>query len=211
MSNLKKKVFFPLLVLLLLNSCGENTGANDLSFQQSITVGSVSAVRLEDERYLFSGTMPDGGDSSRNFRFKIKNPGPEESVSFFFFSDRNLRGGLEVILSASEEGMAMKFSLNGTEHETFLVSESDAVNISIDVHNNHSDMHIIVWRGNQSVFADNEDCVDEGTCLYNTERFIVPEGPWGGQGKAIGTYWGFAGDKDLILELHGPLRNLSDV
>ena len=209
MNTMKRS--FILLLLVFLVSCGESTDADALLDQNYISVGNLPALSLGEEKFLFLGTMPDGGNSRKNFRFKVKRPQGEESFSFFFYANRDLSGGLVLTLHFKEGQTWMKFALNGIDHDIPLNSQSDILDISVDVHNDHEDMHILAWKGT-GPFLDHEGCVDENECLYNTEEFtFVSGGPWGSQGRASGVYWGFKGDQTVILELEGPNEYISSV
>ena len=72
-------------------------------------------------------------------------------------------------------------------------------------------MPIFFYGEEGGPYGEAEECIDLGNCLYNTEYYTFPNpGPWGGQGKAAGTYWGLEGDHNLILKLQGPRTALSD-
>ena len=87
----------------------------------------------------------------------------------------------------------------------------EVLNLSIDIHNDHVDTHILLWEG-QGPFGDDNLCVADESCLFNTEYFRSPfRNQWQSQGRASGVYWGFTGDPQLILQLKGPLESVSNV
>ena len=85
--------------------------------------------------------------------------------------------------------------------------EGDVVHLSIDLHNDHTDLHLLVWDA-EGPFGDQDECTFEGTCLYNSEDFAFDY--WLGVGRLNGVYWGVKGKTNLILSLEGPLEGLSD-
>lgn len=203
------KLLLVLASLLILSSCGEltgkETGANKLT--EDILSGGISFIELGDNKILLEGTMNKGDAHSFNLKFRL----PEgKSLRYFFFSKRNLEGGVSVTFSRQDSELSVNIELNGVSDTRVLTEIGEVVDVVIDIHNDHEDAHILLWDKSSS-FGDEEECVDDGSCLYNTEYYTFPnDGPWGSQGRAPGTFWGVQGDRSLIIQHEGPLGAVSD-
>jgi hypothetical protein len=204
-----KKLFYLLFSVVLLSSCGEltggKTGANDLIVDELL--GGISFVKIGEGKNLLDGTMDKGG--AHSFRMKFNLP-EGKSLRYFVFSNKTLDNGLIVTFSRVGGELMANFTLNGVSDSRSLGSFPEVIDLALDVHNDHEDAHILLWKYG-TTYGDAEECVDDGNCLYNTEYYTFPnEGPWGSQGRAPGTFWGVQGDSSLILSLEGPSGAISD-
>jgi len=201
-----------LFISLISTSCteltGGDTGAN-LIDSVSDYIGGIDSISAGENKYLLQGSADNGGNSGHYFRLKFQLP-EGESLSFFFFSSRSLSGGMKYTFSKVNGSVYLTMKLNGLEDRTELVDfkNSDIVDVAIDIHNDHTDAHMIVWDYNGSR-GDYEECSFDGGCLYNTEDFAFDV--WLGVGRASGIFWGIEGDKSLIEVLEGPLDAISNV
>ncbi len=203
---------FALLITFLLVGCdeltGSSTGANDSNGIFSI-FGGLEGVAVGNNSYLLNGTAENGGNSGHNFRlqFELQN---NETMSFYFFTSRQLDGGLKAIFSKKADKVTMTLELNGKsdQRELTKLEGLDLLDITLDVHNDHTDSHILVWETNGPK-GDEEECTFEEECLYNTEDFALDA--WLGVGKANGVFWGFEGKAESIFVLEGPSPPISDV
>ena len=195
-----------------LTSCGELTGdSTGANFVKSVPdlIGGLSSVSAGENRYLLNGSAENGGNSGHFFRLKFKLP-EGEKLSFYFFSSRSLSGGVKYQFSRESGSIFLTISLNGLEDRTQLVDfrDSEVIDLGLDIHNDHTDAHMLVWDYNGSR-GDYEDCSFDGGCLYNTEDFAFDV--WLGVGRASGIFWGVEGDRSLIEILEGPVNALSNV
>ena len=208
-----RTIAIPLLCLPFL-SCGDLTGEGTSAHRNieksGVTkVGGWDAVDMGETGFLLDGTVSKGGHSGHKFSLDFRLPAGE-SLRFFFFASRNLEGGVELSWMRTSGGeVEMGLSLNGKTHRHRIPSLDDReeIEVDVDVHNNHSDIHILVWNRSGSR-EDGEGCTFDGGCLYNTEDFAFDV--WLGVGRASGLYWGGRGDADLVLSLEGPLPADSD-
>ena len=202
------------LVLLFGVSCGDltgsSTGANNIENIATVEVGGIHAVNAGTNRFLLEGFADNGGYSGHNFRLRFRLPEGETVKFFFFSSQKSLAGGVEVLWTRSQGKVAMEISLNGYthKHQIPVFDDREEIDVDMDVHNNHSDIHILVWDRLGS-HGYREDCTFDGECLYNTEDFSFDI--WLGVGRASGVYWGVQGNTDLIQKLEGPLAPLTNV
>ncbi|MGB0452996.1 MAG: hypothetical protein ACPGJV_04705 [Bacteriovoracaceae bacterium] len=195
----------------LLFSCGEltgeDTGANILDGKQEV-VGGLNAVSVGGQKFLLTGTVDNGGNAGHSFRLRFKLP-EGKLLKFHFYVSRSFSGGATFSFKRSEGAVNLTMSLNGKtdtiELEDF--SDSEVIDIDLDIHNDHSDAHLLVWDRN-GAHGDSDECTFDGDCLYNSEDFAFDK--WLGVGKASGVFWGVEGDKSLILLLEGPLPAISD-
>ena len=199
-----------LLALFLLVSCGDLTGEGTaVEDATSFKVGGVDAVNAGERRFILDGTAKAGGNSGHFFRLGFTLP-PGESLKFFFFASREFAGGVEILWMRSAEGeVEMEMSLNGKTHRHRFDSldEKEQIEVDVDIHNDHTDTHVLLWQGG-GPYGDKDGCSFDGECLYNTEDFVF--NAWLGVGRASGVYWGVEGDTELIRSLEGPLPAHSD-
>ena len=207
-----------LLLLFLVSfslSCSDLTGersddAHNIQKVSTNEVGGVNAIELGGDRFLFDGIVDRAGNSRHRFHLRFRLP-EGEPVKFFFFSSKtDLSGGLELLWMRTEDGVVMEFSLNGIAHRhrvpTF--DDREEIDVDVDVHNDHTDIHILAWD-KLGMQGEHEGCTYDGECLYNTEDFAFDV--WLGVGRAGGVHWGFQGDRDLLILLEGPLETDSKV
>ncbi len=187
---------------------GEDTGANIVDSKQDL-IGGLDARSVGEQRFILSGTVSNGGNSGHNFRLRFKLP-EGQTLKFYFFISQNFTGGALYSFARSDDGVLMlTINLNGKSdsRELSVFNGSEVVDVELDIHNDHTDAHLLVWD-RSGPHVDAEDCTFDGGCLYNSEDFAFDV--WLGVGKANGTFWGIQGDKSLILLLEGPLPAISN-
>jgi len=214
-----RKLLLAFISVLFLSGCGDltgkNTGANVNNINNNNNdgtpvarlLGGISYIELADNKTRLEGTMSKGG--AHSFRVKFNLP-EGESLRYSFFSAKELNDGVIITFSRVGSDVTANISLNGVSDSRVLNGVGEVVDLVVDIHNDHEDAHILLWN-KSGPFGDEEECVDEETCLYNTEYYTFPnDGPWGSQGRAPGTFWGVQGDRSLIILLEGPLGAVSD-
>lgn len=198
---------------LLTSSCGkltgESTGANDVVSKESNLIGGVETLEIAKNRYRFSGVASNAGNSGHNFELKFNLP-VSEKVSFFFFANTKLERGFSITFENVAGKIFAHFQLGAKSHryELATLSGQTQLHFDLDIHNDHTDIHTLLWE-HLGAHGDSDECTFEETCLYNTEDFALDF--WLGVGRAGGVYWGFEGKSELILEVKGPGSPLSDV
>ena len=197
---------------MLFSACTELTGdysGADLIEEQTDYVGGIEAVTAGEKKYLLSGVAENGGNSGHFFRLKFSLPS-NEKLSFHFFTNEKLENGLTYKFERIDGIVSLKIDINGLTHTVDLpqYTNEEIIDIDLDIHNDHTDIHLLVWEhdGNHESY---EECSYDGGCLYNSEDFAFDI--WLGVGRASGTFWGMSGNKDLIEILEGPLAPISDV
>lgn len=209
-------MFFKLLIntcllSLLFTSCKELTGEETGAYSESnsLSIGGVSAI-TSDGHYLMEGTADNGGYSSQNFRIKLNPTLDYDDSSFYFFTGKDTDDGVKISFKKIEEKVSMRIMLNGKSHTHELsgVSAAGPVDLDLDIHNDHTDIHILVWKTG-GPYNPYEDCTFEKTCLYNSEDFSFSN--WLGVGRAGGVYWKFIGEKKNILLIDGPKKRRTNV
>lgn len=210
------------LLTLSFAACDDLTGGvtrsqvNDPDF----SVGGVDAVELDGQRFRFSGTANSGGDSAHHFKARFFLP-ESERVTFIFFASRGLNNGVHISFEREGGKIYMDIQANGLGHNLRLKSLEEkypvnkALDLEFDIHNDHEDLHSLVWeaggpRGDRFGCTVDSDFFDENqrACLYNSEDFAFDV--WLGVGRLPGAFWGMEGDPSLIRNVSGPLRKLSD-
>jgi len=207
------KILLVIFSSLALISCddltGADTGANDIPAGAN-ALGGVVYKKISGNKLLFEGTMDNGGDSSHNFELELKLQDDKKGI-FYFFANDELNQGMKLIVEKIGGNAKITLQINGFSHFVEKSLPADGVlRLSFDAHNDHEDAHILIWNL-AGPFDDSEECAFDGTCIYNTESFTDPNpGPWGTHGKGSGSFWGFEGDKEIILKIKGPVRPISD-
>lgn len=217
--------FIIVFSLFIFSACDDLTGAKTTSDDNSVNsgvqaVGGIQAVGVSDRKFRLQGTASRGGDSAHHFRSEFLLPESEE-ITFYFFGTRSLTNGLEATFRRTNGELHLKLFANGIVHEKRLKSlesvfpDGVALNLEFDIHNDHSDLHTLIWkaggpRGDRFGCTIDSEFNDPSVppCVYNSEDFAWDI--WLGVGRASGVFWGIQGDSDLILKLEGPLRALSD-
>jgi len=206
-----KKLFLILLCSFVLTSCGDltgkSTGANDIPSDNLL--GGIAFIELSSGKNLLNGTMNVGDAHSFRLNFKLPDG---KSLRYFFFSERSLNGGVIATFTRTGSDVGVNITLNGVSDSRVLTGLGEELDLRFEIHNDHEDAHILIWN-ESGPYGDTDGCVNDESCLYNTEYYTFPntdDGPWGSQGRAPGTFWGVQGDRSLILKLEGPLGALSD-
>ena len=203
---------FIFLSALTLSSCteltGESTGANVIENNQEL-IGGIEAVKADGSKFLLNGTVDNGGNSGHGHRLKFNLP-EGETLTFYFFITKGFEGGVEYTFTRSQGIVNLKMDINGITHDIDLddFSDSEVIDLDLDIHNDHTDIHLLIWDKN-GPHEFYEECSYDGGCLYNSEDFAFDI--WLGVGRASGTFWGIQGNKSLIIKLEGPNPPLTDV
>lgn len=212
------------LICLFLFSCKQLTGEStdqeiigDIDATSQEIIGGIDAIRVADQKFILSGTMDNGGNIGHLFRLRFKLP-EGETLKFHFFTSQNFEGGVIYSFSRTNGRVQLNMSLNDKSHTYKLAvfNQTETIDIDLDIHNNHTDIHLLVWkRGKEDEYGFLDGCTfndasdEEKSCLYNSEDFAFDY--WVGVGRASGIFWGFQGKKSLILKLEGPLTAITNV
>ena len=197
---------------------GEKTGANDIDQPKTENqdksadlkenpapnfIGGLVSKKIES-RYMLEGTTTNGGNSSHAFKMKFSVS--KEKLSFHLYTDSNLENGLNLDFHIDETNkLIMKAVLNTTTHEVDMSGavKNNELDLVVELHNDHTDAHLIIWHNNGQFVADDE-CSWEDRCIYNSEGVDYPS-PWLDSGRAAGNYWGVSGNISQIESLEGPI------
>ena len=174
------------------------------------SIGGVKALETADGVYRLEGTAENSGLSKHSYTIEtLVEKG--RSLTFDFFSSRSGEGGYKVSLTRkSPTGIEVKMSLNGISHTVDAegYGPSDILGLVLDLHNDHTDIHVLLWK-KDGPFEDHEECSFDGGCLYNSADYAFDI--WLGVGQGTGKFWGVRGDVDQIIKLRGPEEARSDV
>ena len=191
------------------DSSATKQAQNESSDSESLNlVGGLEFRELGEQKFLLAGTTSNTGNSSHLFTVEalIEDDAP---LKLHFFSNQSLKNGLIALVSRkSDIKVEVELLLNGMS-DKFEVDNliNSALEVAFDIHNDHTDMHILVWN-KSGPFGDNDECSFDGNCLYNSEDFALDR--WLGVGKAGGQYWGIEAKPNQIIKLEGPLDAKSD-
>lgn len=201
---MKRIILILIPTFLLLASCGKltgnSTGANDLLSEDLI--GGIGAISIGSNRYLFQGSANNGGNVGNNYKL-VFNLLEGQSMEFFLHGDRSLQGAGAFKFSRNDGKVTLQISVNGKSDQKVLTQfeNINPIDIEIDFHNDHTDVHILVWKLS-GPHNDAEGCSFDSTCIYNTEDFALDV--WLGVGKAGGPFWGMNGNRDSVISAVGP-------
>lgn len=182
--------FIPAVLLLVttLSGCDGSSGG-DAGGSTEGKLGPapylvVNAGDLERTEFLLKGSGsvafkdPIGEISSKKdyaLSFSLDDGG---SLALVAHGDEKLQNGVEVTLSRAGSALSATLSAGGKKAVPKVLKDVDAttaMTVNIDVHNDESPSHILLWSG--SDFAEEK-------ALLNSEE----DGPTPGQGSA--TFWG---------------------
>jgi len=217
------RYFLLLLFTLLCLSCdaltGEYTGADkqdvaaseqgessQISEQKEFKLGGLLAKRLTGGKNILDGVAKNGGDAGHAFELKLQMQ-EGQSLTFTFFGSKDLEGGVDITFQVTDAVLEMTILHNEISHTHKLKDvDPSSIDLVVDVHNDHADTHILIWKKN-TIYNDYEYCTFDGGCLYNSEDFAFDV--WVGVGKASGVNWGLQiddSDEESIIQLKGPLN-----
>lgn len=116
-----------------------------------------------------------GSNRHYDLDFNLEDGG---SLTLVAHGDNKLNRGVEVVFSRKAEALELTFAASGSESSTRVVKgipASGAIHVGVDVHNEESPAHILIWSGNN---------YSEDAALFNSEEDnVVP-------GKGSATFWG---------------------
>ncbi len=167
------------------------------------SLGGVTAKPLNGGGYILDGVANNSGDAGHAFEVKLQLKN-NKKTTFTFFGSKRLGGGIDISFQKVDESVQMTIVHNKLSHtHTLKGVHPHSVDVVIDIHNDHADTHILLWKKGKDFF-DNEGCTFDGGCLYNTEDFAFDV--WVGVGKASGVYWGIKeSEEGSIIQIKGPL------
>lgn len=186
----------------------------------SQTIGGLSYHQLGQELFRLEGVASRSGRAPHHFKAHFTLLSGEE-VRFIFFSSRFLDNGLSMTFSRRENEIWVTLEMNRNTHSfqssrlSELISQGDTLDLEFDIHNDHSDLHTLIWeangpRGDRDNCSIDSDFFDPSVlpCLYNSEDFALDY--WLGVGQAPGIFWGVQGRAERFHFLRGYMRALSD-
>lgn len=111
-------------------------------------------------------------DSGSNFSLSFSlNDG--SSIKLFSYSDTSLENGVETLLSRSGNKLLAKVGELDAQELTG-VNANEAMELSIDIHNDESPAHFLIWNASETEFnpetslieLDAEEAVGNGSSVY---------------------------------------------
>lgn len=192
------KPFLIVLMSLIFAAC---SGGNnpDRELQQKATdskqiISGVAYEVIEKSSLTFDGVKVSGSgkivaltsvNNPKGSAFKIALDLEDNGeVILHTYSDNKLKNGFDI--SITRQGGKIKFTLNSSgktidysELEGIAaINAVETVELSMDVHNNESPTHFILWKSSESTF-------DENTALLNSA-----DEPQATPGKGSGLFFG---------------------
>ena len=186
----------------MLASCGGSDSASDSGASQEGKIGSTEVLLLSQTGLSFSGTSLKGtgnvvakkplgepkDDRNIGLTFALEDGG---SLSVRAFATKTLESGVK--FTFSRKGKVLQATLSADEKSVDVsrnfsaLDASEEVSVLLDVHNNETPAHVLVWKG------DTQSPGDENA-LFNSEK--AGDGESAGNGK--GTFWGLVLSKATI-------------
>lgn len=156
----------------ILNSAG-------LSFDASTLIGSGDVVAK-----LPLATNKDSGKNIA-LTFFLEDSG---SLAVNAFSSASLENGINVVFTRSGSSLKAKTTHKDStsQEKNLTLNASSPVSVLIDVHNDESPAHILIWNGTEATPS-------EENALFNTEK----DAESAGQGTE--TFWGLSLSKAKII------------
>jgi len=113
------------------------------------------------------------------------------SVTLVTNADNKLMGGLEFVFSRKLDEIdgSVKFGNKTVSISDYLkVQDPEELNLILDVHNDESPAHVLIWASTVSEFS-------EETAIFNSEDAVVIPG------NGTGAYWGIKSSQAEIAKL----------
>jgi hypothetical protein len=184
--------------ILIVAGCSKDSGGNDkptykLDDQEYLVVDSGNlthgTTELSGSGKIIMKTPLASIDSGRHFALKgtLDDGG---YLTITTYASAELKDGLSLKLARTGNTLKAQLSQGDETKDlaaalTSILSE-DSITVALDVHNDESPAHVMVWKGDTTDFT-------EESALVNTEEEPAP-----GNGKGI--YWGLELSKAKVTD-----------
>lgn len=197
-----RKIFSTILLSLsaLSVSCGDSNSTDNVA---GLSEGSLdgaaysltSGAELQKTETELSGSgtilfkNPLGEIGSKDaflLQFKLEDGGKLELLTH---TDNAGKSGVSAVVTRESGVVSIAFAAAAATSDKKVLEGIDAtgeISLLIDVHNDESPAHILVWNGTSGSFS-------EGNALINSEDDITSPG------KGSGVYWGLSLTKATVL------------
>lgn len=181
-----QKIFF-LLFSLFLVACGGGYNPDKAALHTSEQAGSLKYIPLGEGK----GLMPDSlseiqGSANFEMSFSLQESG---SAVFYFFAKEGLNDGIAIEFKKEQGQLKVLASAQGVQQEWSSlfsgIDTSGVMTFTLDVHNNESPAHIMLWLGSKNSSLNHRNTV------YNSAEDSLDLNYDAAPGNGLGRSWGF--------------------
>ncbi len=181
-----QKIIF-LLFSFFLVACGGGYNPDKAALHTSQQVGSLKYISLGEGK----GLMPDSlseiqGSANFEMSFSLQEGG---SAIFYFFAKENLSDGLTIEFKKEQGQLKVLASAQGVQQEWSSlfsgIDTSGVMTFTLDIHNNESPAHIMLWSGSKNSSLNHRNTV------YNSAEDSLDLNYDAAPGNGLGRSWGF--------------------
>lgn len=181
-----KNIFFLLLPFFLV-ACGGGYNPDKAAQLTSEQAGNLKYIPLENEKGLMADSLAEvRGSSNFEMSFSLQDGG---SAIFYFFAKENLNDGIAIEFKKEQGQLKVFASAQGAKQEwSSLFSAIDTSGVMIftlDIHNNESPAHIMLWTGSKS------SSLNHRNTTYNSAEDSIDLNYDAAPGNGLGRSWGF--------------------
>lgn len=181
------KVICLIAALITLSACGGGHNPDKDNLSKAITVGDASYYDLGVGKGLMTeGISSVDGGANFEYRFRLDDGGTFTAVTF---ANSTLNHGITIRISRVGSRLNVFATAQGSTQDWSplfsTVNAAEEVILTMDIHNNESPAHILIWSGSKN------PAMNRTNTLYNSAEDSVDLDYDGAPGNGTGRAWGF--------------------
>lgn len=189
------KLIFFVAVALTLSACGGGHNPDKDNLNKAIVVGDASYYDLGVNKGLMTeGVSSVNSGANFEYHFRVTDGG---SFTVFAFANSSLTNGIAIRFTRNGGTLNVLATAQGiTQDWSPLFASVDAsqdVTLTMDIHNNESPAHIMIWNGSKNPKMNHTNT------LYNSAEDSVDLDYDAGPGNGSGRAWGFQTDGATLI------------
>lgn len=192
-----KNILFSIFFCLGLSACGGGANPDKAALNVAKSISGTSYTDLGSGKMLMSEALSDVSEGF-NFEFSF-NLADGGSMTFTSFASPQLSNGFEIKFSRAGAKLNVQAVAQGqTQDWSSMFTSIDAsqnVTLTMDVHNDESPAHVMIWQGEKAQDKDHTNT------LYNSAEDSVDLNYDSSPGNGFGRAWGFALDNAHLLKV----------
>ena len=192
-----KNILFSIFFCVGLIACGGGANPDKAALNAAKNISGTSYTDLGGGKMLMSEALSDvSAGFNFEFSFTLADGG---SITFTSFASSQLSNGFEIKFSRAGTKLNVQATAQGqTQDWSSMFSSIDAsqnVTLTMDVHNDESPAHVMIWQGEKSPDKDHTNT------LYNSAEDSVDLNYDASPGNGFGRAWGFTLDNAQLLKV----------